>query len=84
MFGVRVLSRRMGYRVERTQEIYAVGSTLLLSGFFPVYAANNSLGASNLLQESGATTQVFRDKFYLYLKNYVIFRLLQFFLALSY
>lgn len=58
MFGVRVLSRRMGYRVERTQEIYAIGGTLLLSAFFPVYSANNSIGASTLIQESGGTTQV--------------------------
>jgi MFS superfamily sulfate permease-like transporter len=58
MFGVRVLSRRMLYKVDKVQETYAVGSTLLLSGFFPVYSANNGLGASTLLQQTGGTTQV--------------------------
>lgn len=58
MFGVRVLSRQKLYRVDKIQETYAVGLTLLFSGFFPVYSANNGLGASMLLHRSGATTQV--------------------------
>ncbi|KAI6171209.1 hypothetical protein M3Y97_01074600 [Aphelenchoides bicaudatus] len=58
MFGVRILTRRMLYKVDKVQETYALGSTLLLSGFFPVYSANNGLGASTLLQQNGATTQI--------------------------
>lgn len=65
MFGVRVLSRRVGYKVDRTQEMYALGGTLLFSGFFPVYAANNGLGASSLLQGLGGTTQVGFCDFYI-------------------
>ncbi|KAI6243535.1 hypothetical protein M3Y99_00110900 [Aphelenchoides fujianensis] len=58
MFAMRVLSRRVGYRVDRRQETYAMGTTLLISGFFPVYAANNGLGQSSILEQAGGTSQI--------------------------
>ncbi|KAI6217059.1 hypothetical protein M3Y95_01241500 [Aphelenchoides besseyi] len=58
MFAAKVLSRRVGYRVDRRQETYAIGATLLLSSFFPVYAANSGVGASTICEQSGATSQM--------------------------
>jgi hypothetical protein len=46
------------YHVDERQELYAIGTSLVFTGFFPVFPGTNGLGRPLILKECGATTQV--------------------------
>jgi MFS superfamily sulfate permease-like transporter len=54
----KIMSTDCDYKVDDRQEMYAVGSTLIFTGFFPVFPGTNGLGRPLILRECGATSAV--------------------------
>ncbi|KAI6238314.1 STAS domain-containing protein [Aphelenchoides fujianensis] len=54
----KVMSMRKGYHVKGNQELYALGSTLMASGFFPVFPTATSLTGPAFMDECGVTSQI--------------------------
>ncbi|KAI6234155.1 STAS domain-containing protein [Aphelenchoides fujianensis] len=54
----KVMSMRKGYHVKGNQELYALGSTLVASGFFPVFPTATSLTGPAFMDECGVTSQI--------------------------
>ncbi|KAI6195647.1 hypothetical protein M3Y94_01012100 [Aphelenchoides besseyi] len=54
----KVMSIRKGYHVNDNQELYALGTTLLTSGFFPVFPTATSLTGPAFMDECGVTSQI--------------------------
>ncbi|KAI6192996.1 hypothetical protein M3Y96_00971400 [Aphelenchoides besseyi] len=58
----KVMSIRKGYHVNDNQELYALGTTLLTSGFFPVFPTATSLTGPAFMDECGVTSQVEKNE----------------------
>ncbi|KAI6171207.1 Sulfate permease family protein 3 [Aphelenchoides bicaudatus] len=54
----KIMSADGTYKVDDRQETYAIGSTLIFTGFFPVFPGTNGLGRPMVLRECGATTPI--------------------------
>jgi MFS superfamily sulfate permease-like transporter len=54
----KMFAKRLHYRVEAGQELYALGFTSILSSFFPIYPISCSLGRTVVNVDAGTKTQV--------------------------
>ncbi|KAE9548559.1 hypothetical protein FO519_008232 [Halicephalobus sp. NKZ332] len=54
----KMLAKRFDYTIDPGQEMYALGLTSFLSGFFPVFPNSTALGRTMVQVESGARTQL--------------------------
>ncbi|CAJ0594839.1 unnamed protein product [Cylicocyclus nassatus] len=52
----KMLGKKMNYHVDDSQELYAIGLTSLLGGFFPVYPVSTALGRTMVNVKSGSQT----------------------------
>ncbi|RCN40186.1 hypothetical protein ANCCAN_13881 [Ancylostoma caninum] len=54
----KMLGKKMNYHVDDSQELYAIGLTSILGGFFPVYPVSTALGRTMVNVKSGSKTQL--------------------------
>ncbi|KHJ85928.1 inorganic anion transporter, SulP family [Oesophagostomum dentatum] len=52
----KMLGKKMNYPVDDSQELYAIGLTSILGGFFPVYPVSTALGRTMVNVKSGSKT----------------------------
>ncbi|KAH7728760.1 CRE-SULP-5 protein [Aphelenchoides avenae] len=52
----KLMCRRVGYKIDENQELYAAGITLTTCGFFPVFPPANGLFRSLVIHECGGKT----------------------------
>uniref|UniRef100_A0A7E5A042 STAS domain-containing protein n=1 Tax=Panagrellus redivivus TaxID=6233 RepID=A0A7E5A042_PANRE len=55
----KLFAKKHRYRIDPSQELYAIGISSLLSSFFPVYPAGGSLSRSSVCEMSGVKTQLY-------------------------
>uniref|UniRef100_A0A0R3RQQ9 STAS domain-containing protein n=1 Tax=Elaeophora elaphi TaxID=1147741 RepID=A0A0R3RQQ9_9BILA len=54
----KLFAKKRRYKIDPTQDLYAVGFMHTLSSFFPVFPAGGSLSRSAVCEQSGANTQL--------------------------
>ncbi|KAI6239922.1 Sulfate permease family protein 3 [Aphelenchoides fujianensis] len=54
----KVMSRRKGYAVDESQEVWAMSLVHVVLGFFPSFPTTNGLGRAAVIDECGATSLV--------------------------
>ncbi|KJH53498.1 inorganic anion transporter, SulP family [Dictyocaulus viviparus] len=54
----KMLGKKLGYSIDDNQELYAIGLTSLLGGFFPVFPVSTALGRTMVNVKSGTRTQL--------------------------
>ncbi|VBB32499.1 unnamed protein product [Acanthocheilonema viteae] len=54
----KLFAKKRHYKIDPTQDLYAVGLMHTLSSFFPVFPAGCSLSRSTVCEQSGANTQL--------------------------
>ncbi|KAI6234335.1 Sulfate permease family protein 3 [Aphelenchoides fujianensis] len=52
----KVMSRRKGYEVDESQEVWAMSLVHVVIGFFPSFPTTNGLGRAAVIDECGATS----------------------------
>ncbi|KAL6730534.1 hypothetical protein Aduo_001500 [Ancylostoma duodenale] len=55
----KMIAKKMNYHLDDSQELYAIGLTSILGGFFPVYPVSTGLGRSVINVQIGGKTQLF-------------------------
>ncbi|MCP9259386.1 Sulfate permease [Dirofilaria immitis] len=54
----KLFAKKRRYKIDPTQDLYAVGLMHILSSFFPIFPAGGSLSRSTVCEQSGANTQL--------------------------
>ncbi|VIO91442.1 Uncharacterized protein BM_BM7445 [Brugia malayi] len=54
----KLFAKKRRYKIDPTQDLYAVGLMHTLSSFFPIFPAGGSLSRSAVCEQSGANTQL--------------------------
>ncbi|KHN80252.1 Sulfate permease family protein 3 [Toxocara canis] len=54
----KMLAKKMKYKIDARQELYALGLSAMLGGLFPIYPVSTALGRTMVNVESGSKTQL--------------------------